>query len=334
MATRNFTNLVFEGGGVKGIAYGGALEILDRLGILKNITRVAGTSAGAISAALLAIGYTYKEVSDIIAGTNFASFEDGGWIGSKVQRLFSRYGIHRGDKFKQFLQEKIREKTGSTHFTFKNLFQQIQAGNTNFRYLYVVSTNLTGQKYQIFSHEDGHFPDTAICDAVRMSMSIPMYFQSVPFNNEIMADGGVSYNYAVNIFDQKKYLANPANGDPRYYSNKADLVFNYETLGFRLDSTEVINYCKKNWALPPVKINNLNQYVSALVGFMMEMANKGHLDESDWNRTIFIDTLDVKTTDFDLSQAKINALVANGKTGVEKYFQWRDDDDHWGTMPG
>lgn len=73
----NFKNLVFEGGGVKGIAYGGALEILDEMGILKNIKRVAGTSAGAITAALLAIGYDYKEVSEIIAGTNFKDFEDG-----------------------------------------------------------------------------------------------------------------------------------------------------------------------------------------------------------------------------------------------------------------
>ena len=45
-----FKNLVFQGGGVKGIAYGGALDVLDKKGILKNIIRVAGTSAGAINA--------------------------------------------------------------------------------------------------------------------------------------------------------------------------------------------------------------------------------------------------------------------------------------------
>jgi NTE family protein len=333
MASRNFRNLVFEGGGVKGIAYGGALEVLDKAGVLKNVTRVAGTSAGAINATLLAIGFTHREVSDIIAKTNFASFEDGGWFGSKLQRLLTNFGIHRGDKFKSFLEEKIKLKTGSTKFTFKNLAQAIQTGNANFKYLYVVATNLSGQKYEIFSHEEGHFPDTPIADAVRMSMSIPMYFQAVTFNKETMVDGGVSYNYGVNIFDQKKYLHDPENGDAQFYNNKADLVFNHETLGFRLDSTEVINYCKKNWSLPPVKIDNLNQYVSALIGFMMEMANKAHLVDEDWNRTIFIDTLDVKTTDFNLSQQKINALVASGTTGVEKYFAWRDGDVKWAALP-
>jgi NTE family protein len=333
MATRNFKNLVFEGGGVKGIAYGGALEILDNLGVLKNIVRVAGTSAGAINATLLAIGFTYQEVSEIIAKTSFASFEDGGWIGSKIQRFFSRYGINRGDAFKEFLEEKIKLKTGSTKFNFRDLAQAIKNGNNNLKYLYVIATNLTGQKYEIFSHEDGHFPDTPIADAVRMSMSIPLFFQSVSFNNNTMVDGGVSYNYGVNIFDEKKYLHDPANGNPQFYNNNAELSFNYETLGFRLDSTEVINYCKKHWALPPVKIDNITQYVSALIGFMMEMANKAHLADEDWNRTIFIDTLDVKTTDFHLSQAKINALIANGKTGVEKYFKWRDGEIKLANMP-
>ena len=42
--SNGFRNLVFEGGGVKGIAYGGALKVLDSMAILKGIERVAGTS--------------------------------------------------------------------------------------------------------------------------------------------------------------------------------------------------------------------------------------------------------------------------------------------------
>ena len=71
-----FRNLVFEGGGVKGIAYGGALKELNDRDILKKITRVAGTSAGAITAVLLAVGYSHDEVSDIVADTNFNDFAD------------------------------------------------------------------------------------------------------------------------------------------------------------------------------------------------------------------------------------------------------------------
>ena len=67
----HFRNLVFEGGGVKGIAYVGALEVLDKEGILRNIERVAGTSAGAMVAVLVGLGYTTKEISDILWDINF-----------------------------------------------------------------------------------------------------------------------------------------------------------------------------------------------------------------------------------------------------------------------
>ena len=63
-------NLVFEGGGVKGIAYGGALKMLKKYGFLSHIEKVAGTSAGAITAVLLSIGYTVEELSKIISETN------------------------------------------------------------------------------------------------------------------------------------------------------------------------------------------------------------------------------------------------------------------------
>ena len=71
-----FRSLVFEGGGVKGIAYAGALEELEKRGIVKDITRVAGTSAGAISAALVALGATSEYVAEAVGGTNFRSFMD------------------------------------------------------------------------------------------------------------------------------------------------------------------------------------------------------------------------------------------------------------------
>ena len=89
----HFKNLVFEGGGVKGIAYVGALEVLEREGILKNIERVAGTSAGAMVAVLVALGYTPKEISDILWDINFKNFMDSSWgIVRDINRLIKDYG--------------------------------------------------------------------------------------------------------------------------------------------------------------------------------------------------------------------------------------------------
>lgn len=56
----HFRNLVFEGGGVKGIAYVCALQVLDAKGILHDIRRVGGTSAGAINAVLLGLNFSVR----------------------------------------------------------------------------------------------------------------------------------------------------------------------------------------------------------------------------------------------------------------------------------
>lgn len=326
----NFKNLVFEGGGVKGVAYGGALDVFDQMNILPNVTRVAGTSAGAINAVLLALGYTSEEVSKIIATTNFRDFEDKSTFPLNIYGIFRKYGWFKGDVFKEWMGQYIRKKTGSENFTFGDLYESTKSSNNSFRLLYLIATNLTQQKAEIFSHE--HSLSVPIKNAVRMSMGIPLYFRSVKKFDDIMVDGGVAYNYPINLFDHKKYLSNPKNvGD--FKTDEKGYVFNYETLGFRLDSKESIQHNRDDWENVPVKIKNIKDYAIGILNFMMEMANKGHLQKSDWNRTIFIDTKGVKTTDFDLTEDKINDLIDSGKNATEKYFEWRDNDPEWSRFP-
>ena len=67
----HFRNLVFEGGGVKGIAYVGALQVLEEKKILPGIIRVGGTSAGAINAVLVGLNYSPAETQQILSRMNF-----------------------------------------------------------------------------------------------------------------------------------------------------------------------------------------------------------------------------------------------------------------------
>jgi len=62
---RQIKNLVFEGGGVLGIAYLGALDYLFHNGIMQNIQRVGGTSAGAITACLTSLNLSFEELKKI-----------------------------------------------------------------------------------------------------------------------------------------------------------------------------------------------------------------------------------------------------------------------------
>ena len=75
--TPDVKNLVFEGAGIRGIAYAGVLASLEEQGVLENIEKVGGTSAGAITALLFSLGYSPSELEHIISTTKFRKFNDG-----------------------------------------------------------------------------------------------------------------------------------------------------------------------------------------------------------------------------------------------------------------
>jgi len=95
--TAQFRNLVFEGGGVKGIAYVGAMQVLEQRQALKGIKRVGGTSAGAINALLFSLGYTIVEQREILSSSNFKDFMDDSFgVIRDIRRLAKEFGWHKG----------------------------------------------------------------------------------------------------------------------------------------------------------------------------------------------------------------------------------------------
>ena len=309
-----FKNLVFEGGGVKGIAYGGALTKLDELGVFSNIERVAGTSAGAITATLMAIGYSAQEISDIISKTNFQDFadDDEGWF-KDIYRLFVYFGWHKGDKLKQWISDHLLMKFNKPDLSFqelKSLSLRAERKNSSLRGaegdvaihpqirdLYITGSNLTTHKSEVYSYETT--PDMQIRDAVRISMSIPFFFQAVINKaGDTLVDGGVIRNYPINIFDNKKYLHSQswqesetkaslrgAEGDVAIQTLESPLqakitnsnyIHNPETLGFRLaDKNTVEGGTQK------LKITGIKSFAMSLITFMQAAACKTHINQND-----------------------------------------------------
>jgi NTE family protein len=167
----SFRNLVFEGGGVKGIAYVGALQVLEEKGILPDIKRIGGTSVGAINAALLALGYSNSQQRDILWNLDFKKFLDASWLIPNLFRVLTRYGWHKGDAFREWISELIKAKMGASNATFQDLKE---AGRPD---LYIYGTNLSTHFSEVFSVE--HTPTLPIAHAVRISMSLPLFFQSI-----------------------------------------------------------------------------------------------------------------------------------------------------------
>mgnify|MGYP000421601976 CR=1 FL=1 len=92
-------NLVFEGGGVKGIAYAGALQALETKNILKDVKRVAGTSAGAITAALVSLKYEAAAITKVVNNTAFKTFQDH-WNPLKIP---TKYGLYKGQIYVKYM---------------------------------------------------------------------------------------------------------------------------------------------------------------------------------------------------------------------------------------
>src|SRR5215207_1630054 len=76
MAGEKVADLIFEGGGVKGIGLAGAYAALEQRGFTPK--GLAGASAGAITAALIAAGYNSAELDEILLNIPFFKFKTRG----------------------------------------------------------------------------------------------------------------------------------------------------------------------------------------------------------------------------------------------------------------
>jgi len=184
-AERMDINLVFEGGGVKGIALVGALKKFEEAGV--NAVGVAGTSAGSVVAALYAAGYSSDDMKDLLTKTSFSDFLDASW--PKWFGLWHNFGLYRGRRLYAWVYDLLRKK-----------------GVTNFRdakrELVVIASNLTSKEILVFNKVEN--PSVAIAEAVRMSSGIPLFFHAYKWGESLVVDGGLLSNYPVWAFANSK----------------------------------------------------------------------------------------------------------------------------------
>ena len=299
-----YKNLVFEGGGVKGAAYAGSIQVLHEHGLLEPVENVAGTSAGSITAAILAIGGGSDGLTYSILHNNFAKFiyDRGGRL-ADIYRLFCHYGIHSGHSFEKILKQDIQKYGGDANITFAQLEEKVKANPQKYKHLSVVASNITTQNVDIFDAK--RTPDIPIWKAVRCSMSIPVVFEPYVIGLDYYMDGGLGWVYPIDIYDEKK-----PNGED---------VRNPETLGFYLEPETQIGH--PGFAPPKMKIDSVKTTAEAMMSFLLNNANSKHLHPGDKSRTVYIDDLGFSATDFDISEENIKRLIASGRKGTEKFLQ-------------
>jgi NTE family protein len=312
-------NLVFEGAGIRGIAYCGAVRALEEKDLLKDVERVGGTSAGAITALAIALGYTSGEIAAIISETSFKKFNDGRFIFiGGLNRMNKYFGWYKGQRLEKWVENIIQAKTGDAHITFKQLKEK------GFKELYITGTSLTRQQVVVFSHEA--YPDMKVKDAVRISVSIPLYFEAIFINGEgqtfthpkdktgleVMADGGFLANFPIRLFDSTKY-----GGEKQ--TNRFKI--NHQTIGFRIDTDQQITNDSSNRQLAVMRIGNFKEYISAFYNIIIENLNRQTLSDEDWQRTISISDGTIAPRIRKLSAKEKDMLINNGRTATRLYIK-------------
>lgn len=307
-----YKNLVLEGGGVKGFAYVGAMEILDSLNILSSIERVGGTSAGAIQATMLAVGYTPAEIVREIDSMPLKNLNDGSFIGG-IGRMQNKFGFYKGQKIYEWIEKLIKAKTGNADISFIELHKLKSI--RGYKDLYITGTDLSYRCLRVFSYET--YPNMRIKDALRISFSIPLYFEPVIIDAEgkllkdrndarahLMVDGGLLNNYPIDIFDKPQYTK--CNGTCR----------NMETLGLMLEKPDQLTNRNGNSA-NALSINTLTEYLKAVYQTTIDRPNP---DEPGINRTIAINDLGIRGRPRKLPEKTIRQLIESGKDAVRKFF--------------
>ncbi len=313
---RRFVDLVFEGGGVKGIGLVGAISVLEERGYLAQ--NVAGTSAGAIVATLLAAGYTASELKQVILGLDFNRFKDATWqtsipvVGGVLSVLMTK-GLYKGEYFHDLMRQYLEAKGIRT---FRDLRHPDPTDDPRYRYkVQVIASDITGRQLLVLPKDASKLglepDDLDVALAVRMSMSIPVFFEPVVVrdrqNGQVhrIVDGGMLSNFPVWLFDSA--------GTPEW-----------PTFGLKLvEPDPKVSIASR---LPPEPretggIGGLIDYAKSLIGTMTEFYDRLYMEQDTFARTITIPTLGISTTDFDLTRERALQLYDAGRSATEDFLQ-------------
>lgn len=206
---------VFSGGGIKGLAFAGAIKAAEDAGYTEW-QNLGGTSAGALAAMALAIGYDADGLKNLFS-FDFSKIADRGGPVGMVENYFD-HGIVRGEALENWIQDVV--VAGSPE---KNGGQPPETFGDLKRTLKVVGTDLVHERMVVFPDDAGKYldPDSGdpygpenfpLVKAARISAGYPGFFPPIALVDAAtgtpgaLVDGGVTSSFPVFLFDEEKPL--------------------------------------------------------------------------------------------------------------------------------
>jgi NTE family protein len=302
---------------VKGIALIGAAEVVEQAGYVFH--NLAGTSAGAIVAALLAAGYSAAELKPILMELDFTAFMDTSLVGKvplvgPEYEMIRHWGFYKGDYFLDLMRRLLSKKLGKDRVTFRDL---MVPGSEEDRYrfkVHVIASDISRGRMLILPDDIRVYgiepEDLEVALAVRMSMSIPYFFEPMMEKNTqgepcYIVDGGLLSNFPIELFDT------PPPAQPEW-----------PTFGFTLVPP-------KSLRSPDGAISHHIHGPATMLWAMFSTATEAHdayyMSQPDVAaRTIRIDNLGISPIAFDLSPDQKEQLHQSGQAGARAFLETWD----------
>ncbi len=284
--------------------------------------RIAGTSAGAIVGALIAAGMSPDELQREMREIDYGRFEDKGFldhltlVGKGLSLLFEK-GIYEGRYLRTWLDERLASLGVRT---FGDLRLEDPGGSLPVERAYrlvVMTSDVTRARLIRLPWDYPQYgldPDEQlVADAVRTSMSIPFFYEPVRFTGRdaegkqavsFMVDGGMLSNFPVDVFDRTDGKA------PRW-----------PTFGIKLSARPDAAQRQK------YEVHGTFSLARAMVGTMTSFHDQIHIDEpSTLARTMFVDTMGVRATDFEIDEGMQDMLFSSGRRAATEFLRGWDFD--------
>lgn len=289
---------VFEGGGIRGIAFAGAIEAMEKRGV--EWVRLAGTSVGSILASLLAAGYTSQEIHAELRSLNFKLLRGKTWLNhipliGNFTHLFLHLGMYKNDYIEQWMDRLLSAKGIRT-------FADVKKDS-----LKIIASDITNGQMLVFPDDLPRYgikeSDMSIAKAVMMSTSIPFFYRPARLKSKegksYIVDGGLLSNFPIWLFDVP---------DPRF-----------PTFGFRFlkDTIEADS-------IIPTPIHLAQNIVKT----MLQAHDMRYLSDEAKERTLQINTGLINATDFQLNEEQMNTLYQSGLETANNFLDQWDFDHH------
>ncbi|MBA2640350.1 MAG: patatin-like phospholipase family protein [Nocardioidaceae bacterium] len=315
------TDLVLEGSGVKGLALAAVAVTLGRHGW--RFPRVAGTSAGAIAAAVLVAldraGEPIERAEELARDLPYAKLRDRSTVGrllgpmGRVVDALSLAvdgGMYEGHRLHDWLRGVLGDLGVHTFADLREDDPGSALAPARAYRLVVLASDLSRRRLVRlpWDYPDyGLDPDEmAVADAVRASASIPFFFEPVTMRGtggvSTLVDGGLLSTYPVSIFDRDD-----------------GVQARWPTLGVRLTAG-------LGGHRSPEPVRGPLSMALAVVEAALEAAQSQHVDDpATVARSVFVDTSGVPCTDFGITPDQQQQLWEAGRRAAERHVWAREE---------